>query len=115
MHGNAGNKLEGLSYASKIVKGGCNLCVFDFSGCGNSEGEFVTLGYKERNDLEAVIKHIRSNYKISNIGLWGRSMGAATAILYMAENPGNVCCSVLDSAFSNFKNIVSGMGSQFGF
>ena len=65
MHGNAGNKMEGLSYAGSIVKTGCNLCVFDFSGCGNSEGEFVTLGYKERYDLEAVIKHIKSKFKIS--------------------------------------------------
>jgi len=82
------------------------LCVFDFSGCGNSEGEFVTLGYKERYDLEAVIKHIRSKYKVSNIGLWGRSMGASTAILYMADHPGNVRCSVLDSSFSNLKKIM---------
>jgi alpha/beta superfamily hydrolase len=32
---------------------------FDFSGCGMSEGEFISLGWNERDDLEAVIKHMR--------------------------------------------------------
>ena len=38
MHGNAGNKTEGFEYAEKILAQGLNYCVFDFSGCGNSEG-----------------------------------------------------------------------------
>jgi len=42
-------------------------------------------------------------------------MGASTAILFMKDHPGKVCCSVLDSSFSNVKNIVAGMGTQFGF
>ena len=48
-HGNSGNKLEGLVYAEKVLPLGINFCAFDFSGCGNSEGRWVTLGYKERN------------------------------------------------------------------
>jgi len=51
MHGNAGNKMEGLSYWKELVAENINLCVFDFSGCGNSEGEFITLGVKEKDDL----------------------------------------------------------------
>jgi len=51
MHGNAGNKMEGLSYAPHLLPLGINLCSFDFSGCGNSEGEWVTLGHKEKDDL----------------------------------------------------------------
>jgi len=65
MHGNASNKMEGLMHASKIVQAGINVCVFDFAGCGNSDGEIVTLGWTERYDLEAVINHIKSNYKVS--------------------------------------------------
>ena len=36
-----------------------NLVTFDFAGCGNSEGEYVSLGINERTDLEAVIKYIK--------------------------------------------------------
>jgi hypothetical protein len=34
MHGNAGNKLEGLSRFEELVPEGINLFAFDFSGCG---------------------------------------------------------------------------------
>lgn len=45
MHGNASNKTEGLSMWKEVVAKGLNLCVFDFSGCGKSEGDWVTLGF----------------------------------------------------------------------
>jgi len=51
MHGNAGNKMEGLEYWKILAEQGINLCTFDFSGCGNSEGDWVTLGHKEKFDL----------------------------------------------------------------
>ena len=43
--------------------------------------------------------------KISSIGLWGKSMGAVTAILYIAENPDVVNCAVLDSGFTSLKMV----------
>ena len=55
MHGNAGNKHEGNMYASQILPLGMDLMTFDFSGCGNSRGEWVTLGWKEVDDLTAVL------------------------------------------------------------
>jgi dipeptidyl aminopeptidase/acylaminoacyl peptidase len=100
MHGNAGNKMEGMSYAEKLLPLGINLCCFDFSGCGNSEGDYVTLGFKEKHDLKSVIEYIYEHKRVSLIGLWGRSMGAVTSIFYEAENPGTVNCMALDSGFS---------------
>ena len=47
MHGNAGNKHEGESYIPLILPNGMDLVAFDFSGCGNSTGDWVTLGWKE--------------------------------------------------------------------
>lgn len=86
MHGNAGNKLEGESYAPLLLPKGINLFSFDFSGCGNSEGEWISLGWNEREDLDAVIKHLQSLGTVSKIGVWGRSMGAATSIMYLADH-----------------------------
>jgi len=99
-HGNSGNKLEGLVYAEKVLPLGINFCAFDFSGCGNSEGQWVTLGYKERNDLKSVVDYLYKNKNVSCVGLWGRSMGAVSSIFYMAENPGSIHCAVLDSGFA---------------
>ena len=109
MHGNAGNKMEGMYYAQSLLPLGINLCCFDFSGCGNSEGQFVTLGHKEKHDLKAVIEYLYEHKRVSVIGLWGRSMGAATSIFYLKENPGTVNCMVLDSGFSQLTTLIGGM------
>ncbi|CAB4305953.1 unnamed protein product [Prunus armeniaca] len=79
-----------------------NITVFtlDFSGSGLSDGDYVSLGWHERDDLKVVVSYLRSNKQISRIGLWGRSMGAVTCLLYGAEDP-SIAGMVLDSAFSN--------------
>jgi predicted alpha/beta-fold hydrolase len=114
MHGNAGNKMEGLAYANKVIESGVNLCCFDFSGCGNSEGAWVTLGYKEKDDLKSVIEYLYEYKRVSSIALWGRSMGAATSLFYVKENPGTINCMVLDSGFSTLNTIIGSMAGQMG-
>mmetsp|Transcript_423 Transcript_423/g.271 ORF Transcript_423/g.271 Transcript_423/m.271 type:complete len:88 (-) Transcript_423:404-667(-) len=82
MHGNAGNKLEGMeSYTDVLLSQGITLFTFDFSGCGNSEGDFVTLGWKEPADLLAVCNYLEALETVSKIAFWGRSMGGATALI----------------------------------
>ncbi|CAN1842282.1 Uncharacterized protein YqkD [Linum perenne] len=84
-----------------------NITVFtlDFSGSGLSDGEYVSLGWHEKDDLKAAVSYLRSNKNISCIGLWGRSMGAVTSILYGAEDP-SIAGMVLDSAFSNLFDLM---------
>lgn len=111
MHGNASCKLEGLPMWKECADRGINLCTFDFSGCGNSQGEWVTLGWKEKHDLAAVIEHLYEHKRVSVIGLWGRSMGAATSVLHLAEgNPVN--CVVLDSGFSSLTGVMVSLAGQ---
>lgn len=62
------------------------LFTFDFAGCGNSEGEYISLGYYEKDDVDVVFKYLRSLGTVSSIGLWGRSMGAVTALMYADTN-----------------------------
>ena len=57
------------------------MITFDFCGCGISEGKYISLGYYESEDTEEVIDYCKENFHIKKIGLWGRSMGAVTAIL----------------------------------
>ena len=47
----------------------------------------MTLGANEVEDLETVITHLRSLGTVSTLGLWGRSMGAVTALLYSQRDP----------------------------
>lgn len=41
---------------------------FDFAGSGLSEGEYVSLGYYEKEDLVAVVDHLRSSNSTTRIG-----------------------------------------------
>ncbi|XP_058077840.1 uncharacterized protein LOC131226142 isoform X2 [Magnolia sinica] len=77
----------------------------DFSGSGLSEGEHVTLGWNEKDDLKAVVNHLRADGNVSCIGLWGRSMGAVTSLMYGAEDP-SIAGMVLDSPFSNLVDLM---------
>ena len=54
LHSQTGCRLEGLSLRDYCAENGYGLCVFDFAACGMSEGEFVSLGYHEKNDLRIV-------------------------------------------------------------
>ena len=109
LHGNSSARPEVLPLLSKLLSLGVSVVAFDFAGSGKSEGEYVSLGYFEREDLACVVHHLRSTGNVSSIALWGRSMGAATALMYGERDP-SIACMILDSAFSDlttlFKEIV---------
>lgn len=48
---------------------------------------------------------MRKTNKVSTIGLWGRSMGAVTAIMYGDRDP-SIAGMVLDSAFASLKELI---------
>lgn len=56
----------------------------------------------ERDDLAIIVEYLRANRKVSTIGLWGRSMGAATALLHGDRDP-SIAGMVLDSPFASLK------------
>ncbi len=91
-----------------------NITVFalDLSGSGLSEGEYITLGVRESEDLRAVIAHLRAGGRVTKIGLWGRSMGAATSLFYGQKDP-SVAALVLDSPFSRLTDLMQELVDTF--
>ncbi len=102
LHSNSSSRLEGLSNVQYLLRKNINLFVFDFSGSGLSEGEYISLGYNEKDDLKVVIDFVIKLPGVSKIGLWGRSMGAATALMYTPLD-NRITCLGIDSPFSEFK------------
>jgi hypothetical protein len=78
----------------------------DFEGSGLSSGEFVSLGLFEKTQVSVVVDFLTERYHIGTVGIWGRSMGAVTAILYAEEYPERVGVLVVDSPFSSLKKMV---------
>ena len=60
LHGNSSSRLEGMRMAGYLLKRDINLFVFDFAGSGLSEGEYITLGYREAEDLDVIIQFIEN-------------------------------------------------------
>jgi len=103
LHGNCGCRVDAIECLEGALGGGMSLLGVDLSGSGHSEGEFITLGWNEKSDVKDIIKHMRKSGTVSDIFLWGRSMGAVTALLYASE-PGaekTISGIVLDSPFSD--------------
>jgi pimeloyl-ACP methyl ester carboxylesterase len=102
-HGNAASRQEGLSIIKTVLAASADLFLFDFAGSGLSEGEWVSLGHFEKEDLAAVVDKLRASGATS-IGLWGRSMGAVTALLYAVRDP-MISGIVVDSPFTDLRTL----------
>ena len=102
LHGNSSCRVEGKKMAIYLLNKGIDLFVFDFPGCGKSEGEYISLGYHEKDDVRIIVDYVASLPGVGNIGLWGRSMGAATTLLYSDERIKAQC---VDSPFADFREL----------
>ncbi|KAF4714681.1 hypothetical protein FOZ63_022553 [Perkinsus olseni] len=113
LHGNCSSRLEGLQAVPVLLPLGISLFVFDFAGSGESDGEYVSLGYYEKDDLAAVVEYLRGSKLVSTIGLWGRSMGAVTALLHGDRDPS--IAGMIDSAFQDMRTLSTDLAQQLGF
>mmetsp|Transcript_14360 Transcript_14360/g.25714 ORF Transcript_14360/g.25714 Transcript_14360/m.25714 type:complete len:569 (-) Transcript_14360:226-1932(-) len=108
MHGNASARIEVLPQLTVLLALGVAVFAFDFGGSGKSDGEHVTLGYFEREDLLCVVAHLRATDVVSTIALWGRSMGAVTALMHGDRDP-SIAGMVLDSPFADLTRLCEEM------
>jgi predicted alpha/beta-fold hydrolase len=112
MHGNSSCRLEALECIQYLLPQNITVLCFDFAGCGKSGGEYITLGWYERDDVAMIVDHLRENRRVSTIGLWGRSMGAVTTLLHADRDP-SIAAIICDSPFSDLKKLVNELSSRF--
>lgn len=108
MHGNSSARIEVLPQLSYLLSLGLAVFSFDFAGSGKSDGEYVSLGFYEREDLMCIIAHLRATNVVSTIALWGRSMGAVTALMHGYRDP-SIACMILDSPFADLTQLCEEM------
>ncbi|KAK1414146.1 hypothetical protein QVD17_29887 [Tagetes erecta] len=104
-HGNSGCRADASEAAIILLPSNITVFTLDFSGSGLSGGEHVSLGWYEKDDLKSVVDYLRADGNVSLIGLWGRSMGAVTSLMYGAEDP-SIAGMVLDSPFSDLVDLM---------
>lgn len=111
LHGNSSSRLEALQILRPLLVQRIAVFCYDAAGCGLSEGEYVSLGWYEQDDLAAVIDYLRRSPVCSTVGIWGRSMGAATALMHCDRDPliGAVCA---DSSFASLPDLMRELASS---
>lgn len=103
-HANCGSRYDGQE-AIFLLEHGFSVFTFDFCGSGMSDGEYISLGVYEQQDLAAVVEYLTREEEVEGIGLWGRSMGAVTSLLYASRDP-FIQCIVCDSPFSSLQQLI---------
>jgi hypothetical protein len=81
MHTYSGNKCE-AKFLLQYIPPELDLAMFDFPGCGNSQGTFVTYGITEKYDIDSILRVMDQKFDYQEYHLWGRSMGAVVSIFY---------------------------------
>ena len=103
LHGYGGTQDEMLPLASQLHEAGFTVFSYDQRGCGASTGE-ITFGAREQDDLISVVDYLssRSDVDRERLGVFGFSMGGATAMMAAAREP-RLKAVVADSAWSDVR------------
>lgn len=98
---------KAVDLASRLVTLGFSVLLFDLRGHGSSGGDQVTGGYLERWDLLGAFDFlVARGTPPEHIGVVGFSMGAGTAILAAAEEPG-IRALVVDSPYAKVSDLIA--------
>ena len=87
-HGWARSRAELLPHADFLHRAGYAVLSFDFRHRGESGGDAVTMGLKERSDLLGALDYLcaRSEVDPARIGAFGMSVGGVVALLVAADD-----------------------------
>ena len=111
LHGNSSSRCEVIPNLKYLLPLNITVFSFDFAACGRSEGEYISLGWYEVLDVKCVINFLRNTHKVGPIGLWGRSMGAVTSIMYAAKDP-SIAGIFLDSPFFSLNLLMDELSKE---
>ncbi len=106
-HENAGNiGLRISNFIQIIRKLKVNLICFDYRGYGDSTGRPSEAGLIV--DTETVFNYIKNELKISNIFIYGRSLGGAVALQFAAIHAGDPVIKgvVIENTFLSISEMV---------
>jgi uncharacterized protein len=118
LHGIRANRAEPpervFALATRLISQGYNVLAFDFRAHGESEGNSISAGYYEKNDLLGAVDYIRNRGIRSKIGVLGFSMGAAISLITAAESP-DISAVVADSAYVDVISLIKWKLSRWKF
>jgi predicted MFS family arabinose efflux permease/pimeloyl-ACP methyl ester carboxylesterase len=103
-HGLFRSRYETLDRGVRLWREGYGVLLYDLRRHGKSTGEFSSVGYFERRDVEAALKFTEAREPQNKIVLFGVSMGAAATLLAAAESQDDarLAAIISESSFLSF-------------
>ena len=110
VHGINSNREEDedfLKISAELVERGFSALLFDLRAHGESDGDKVSGGLRERQDVLGAFD-LLTGFGLSpdRIGVLGFSMGAATSLMTAAEEPA-IIALVVDSPFADVADLIA--------
>jgi len=108
VHGYTGRRAHMYSYGANSAQQGLNLLTPDLRAHGESEGEYIGMGWLDRADILLWIDFLVQRDPQAEIVLHGVSMGGATVLMTAGEDlPPNVRAIVDDCGYTSAWDIFS--------
>ena len=108
LHGYRGDYTGALRMAVPYYEAGYQVIAPDLRACGESEGNYVGMGWLDRKDVLRWINYIVEKDPEAEIVIHGISMGAATTMMTAGEDtPDNVKAFVEDCGYTSVWDVFS--------
>jgi pimeloyl-ACP methyl ester carboxylesterase len=107
VHGIDSNREPNLGLAARLYEAGYDSLMIDMRGHGESDDATTSGGYFEKWDVLGAYDYLRAKgYEPDEIAVISFSMGAATSILAVAEEP-EIVALVADSPFADINDMIA--------
>ncbi len=116
VHGYTGRATDMTSRGERFFEHGFSVLMPDLRGHGQSEGDYIGMGWPDRLDVLRWIDRIIQDDPDAEILLYGVSMGAATVMMTSGEAmPGNVKAVIEDCGYTSvWDEFSTQLKEQFG-
>ncbi len=104
LHGYGGTRKQMIPRARFFRAQGYTALLYDARACGESTGDQISFGYRERHDLIAAVKHLKER-GCKDIACLGVSQGGAT-ILFAADDLPDLKCVICESVYDEMAHAV---------
>jgi fermentation-respiration switch protein FrsA (DUF1100 family) len=107
-HGWARSRCELLPHARFLHQAGFAVLMFDYRHRGESAGDAITMGVRERDDLRGALDALcaRPEVDARRVGVFGMSMGGVIAVLVGARDE-RVRAIAVEAPFASQKAIMN--------
>jgi alpha-beta hydrolase superfamily lysophospholipase len=107
------NRLSMVRRAEFLREAGYSTLLIDFQATGESDGEVITFGWRERFDVLAAVQYLKTRMPGQPVGIIGVSLGGAAATL--AASSLHVNAAVLEAVYPSIdRALVNRLETRIG-